>query len=124
MHCRSCGESDSDKFYPTNRARCKRCVSEQGGWYARKRKYGVTRDQYNTRLQEQDGVCAICQREDPHRALAVDHDHKTGEVRGLLCADCNTALGKFQDDPEVLHRAKTYLLKNFGLSVAFPVFIR
>jgi hypothetical protein len=62
----------------------------------------------------QGGRCAICGKVPRSRRLAVDHDHKTGEVRGLLCASgdfgCNKGLGYFNDDPELLRRAYEYLV--------------
>lgn len=70
-------------------------------------------------LVQQDGLCRICRR--PERALgrsgrvrplSVDHDHDTGKVRGLLCHGCNTALGKFNHDPEWLLAAVRYLEEN------------
>ncbi len=75
-----------------------------------KRKYGITPDDYERRLQGQGGGCAICGA--PPRAgqsLHVDHDHQTGRVRGLLCFNCNAGIGKFIDDPELLHRAGDYV---------------
>ncbi len=57
-------------------------------------------------LAEQDGLCAIC-REAP--ADQVDHDHATKRVRGLLCFNCNGALGQFRDRPELMLRAVAYL---------------
>jgi hypothetical protein len=74
------------------------------------RKYGVTVDEYDELLAAQGGVCAICGR--PPRddiSLHLDHDHTTGERRGLLCFKCNNALGDFDDDPERLLRAYVYL---------------
>lgn len=60
--------------------------------------------------QEQDNACAICHQPCPSgRALAVDHDHTTGAIRGLLCANCNRALGLLQDSPEVVASALAYL---------------
>lgn len=72
-----------------------------------RREYGLTLEQFDAMLTAQAGLCAICQREmtPPH----VDHDHSTGVVRGLLCQPCNTALGLFQDDPEILATAAAYL---------------
>jgi hypothetical protein len=73
--------------------------------------YGITLEQYNDLLAKQGGVCAICQ--GPHRGRGkfyhVDHDHKTGDVRGLLCHYCNTAIGSLKDDPALLEKAAAYL---------------
>lgn len=73
-----------------------------------KRRYGITFDQWTEMLIAQSGRCAICldPMVDPH----VDHDHSTGSVRGLLCTNCNTGLGKFKDSPDRLASAIQYLL--------------
>src|ERR1700752_5364959 len=70
------------------------------------RKYQVPEETYDRMLEAQDGLCAICLGPPTEkRALAIDHCHNTGRIRGLLCLRCNTALGKFKDDPEILTRA-------------------
>lgn len=75
-----------------------------------KRKYGITEEQYNELLLEQAGKCAICLKKPRTRALAVDHDHKTNEIRGLLCSRCNHGLlGNAHDSIEMLKRALDYL---------------
>ncbi len=62
-----------------------------------KRKYGITINDYEQMLKQQNGVCKICKGLDPSgRRLAVDHCHTTGVVRGLLCPSCNTALGRIE----------------------------
>ncbi len=65
---------------------------------------------YQRLLDEQQGVCAVCQRT-PEVAgkLHLDHDHATEQVRGLLCSGCNTGLGLFREDPAALRRAAEYL---------------
>jgi hypothetical protein len=74
------------------------------------RNYGVTPQQYRKMLSDQEGVCAICFQTNPGGdRLAVDHDHATGEVRGLLCHNCNIGLGNFHDDHQALQRAVEYL---------------
>lgn len=74
------------------------------------REFGITVEDYEAMLAAQGGVCAICAKEcRSGRRLAVDHDHVTGVVRGLLCLHCNLALGKFDDDPERIERALAYL---------------
>ncbi len=65
-------------------------------------------------LSRQDGVCAICGDPPGARALAVDHDHTTNQVRALLCTRCNTALGSARDDAEILSRMIDYLKKHKG----------
>jgi Recombination endonuclease VII len=75
------------------------------------RKYGIGLSQYNSMLDKQKGKCAICNCECPsNRRLSVDHSHKTGIVRGLLCIHCNQALGHFKDDPKLIRKAIDYLL--------------
>lgn len=79
-----------------------------------KLKFGITIDQYNAMEVEQNYICAICNRKDKcGRSLAVDHCHSTGKIRGLLCTDCNTALGLFNDSPGSLNRAIEYLNREY-----------
>lgn len=75
------------------------------------REYGITLDQYNQMFEEQEGKCAICGKHQSELkfALAVDHNHDTGEVRGLLCRKCNTGIGLFDDNKSLIHNALTYL---------------
>ena len=62
------------------------------------KRYNITLDQYNEMFNKQEGKCAICQKHQNElkKILYVDHDHKTGEVRGLLCKNCNVALGFYE----------------------------
>lgn len=70
----------------------------------------MTPEQWETLYQEQGGACAGCGREDDgSRKLAVDHNHKTGVVRGLLCFRCNTVVGKAGEDPAVLRTLAGYI---------------
>ena len=73
--------------------------------------YGLTVEQYMAMAEAQGHVCKICGKPetDKYGALHVDHDHQTSTVRGLLCGQCNTALGKFRDDPALLRAAIAYL---------------
>jgi len=92
--------------------RCKQCrngirnsdpeTKERKRRAALKHKYGITVEQYDSMLESQGGVCASCGLGEVRKEtenLAVDHDHKTGQVRALLCQKCNTALGLLDDDP-------------------------
>ena len=79
------------------------------------RKFGISLSKYSEMLAQQGNKCAICGQPETHmrggkvKALAVDHNHTTGAVRGLLCSDCNTGLGKFKDSRSVLKAAIAYL---------------
>lgn len=73
--------------------------------------YGITKEQYEELYAAQDGVCFICQRATGKtKKLAVDHDHKTGYVRGLLCSTCNKILGHLRDDDYAASRIVSYLM--------------
>jgi hypothetical protein len=83
-------------------------------------RYGISREEYDKMLDQQDGKCAICRKsevstyqrgttEGKLMALAVDHCHATGKVRGLLCSKCNRAIGLFEDDSELLRLAAEYI---------------
>ena len=87
-----------------------RCKGYQRN-YDLQRHYGITLDDYNRMFAEQNGCCAICSihQSELKKAFAVDHCHTTGKVRGLLCFKCNTALGLFKDDQDLLNKAIHYL---------------
>ena len=87
---------------------------EVGAAHARRyrlaRKFGLSLADYEALLEAQGGLCAICRCPCPTgKRLAVDYDHETGAVRGLLCAACNRGIGMFSDDPDRLRAALTYL---------------
>ena len=73
----------------------------------RRRRYGLTQVQYDILMLTQCGKCAICT--EVMEPSYVDHDHETGRIRGLLCRHCNTGLGCFKDNPELLVTAGEYL---------------
>lgn len=79
---------------------------ERKGYY--KRKFGITVEQYDEMLAAQNGACGICSKPPEKKRLAIDHDHETGAIRGLLCVPCNAALGVLE---ALLEEAKTYLAK-------------
>jgi len=73
---------------------------------------GITPDDYKKMLEGQNGKCAICGAIESHskgHRLAVDHDHETGKIRGLLCHNCNVGLGNFKDSPDLIRSAIEYL---------------
>lgn len=122
--------------------RCKVCVNENNRAYAaanseRSREWSrrrrlrswakkhlmLTDEQYEALLARADGRCEVCGREERTRSLnghsfdlAIDHDHVTLVVRGMLCRQCNTALGCAQDDPALLRKLADYLENPFGLA--------
>ena len=91
--------------------------------YVKQRKWqaaGVDAARYQEMLAAQGGVCAICSQPETHRDgltgkpkdLAIDHCHKTGKIRALLCSSCNTALGLFNDDQVLLAKAMAYVVNH------------
>lgn len=115
--CIQCGEAKSLSFFYKRKnynstgktyyqSTCKECADAyRKNWQSStigkecmrrgrlRHRYGITIEQYDFMLQAQGGVCKICLQEDPKGRLAVDHCHKTGRVRGLLCRICNNQLG-------------------------------
>lgn len=86
------------------------------------KKFSISLDDYYSLLESQDGKCAICKnaetarrRSGAIRALAVDHDHKTGRIRGLLCSSCNLSIGGLNEDISLLKRAIEYLETSLDL---------
>ena len=72
--------------------------------------YGLTSQEYIELHNSQDGKCAICKQEpSTKRGLHIDHDHKTGVVRGLLCHNCNIGIGNFLEDESIMLEAIKYL---------------
>lgn len=122
--CNRCGLTKPDCEFVKNRAtrtgfhiHCKPCHLEQTRESARKhhgsesqrqrkRRYGLDNPQIAWMVLEQGGGCALCS---AVTATHVDHDHRTGRVRGVLCFNCNNALGHCDDDPMVLEAAADYL---------------
>lgn len=116
--CKECEKARAKHYYHTqvivcperdNKSKTRDRVS------ALKRHYGLTIEDYDRMVQEQGGVCAICRNPESRSTngrvhhLCVDHDHRTGAVRGLLCRRCNRMLGVFKDDVTLLRDGLTYL---------------
>jgi hypothetical protein len=91
---------------------------EVGYWRAAEQKYGISRHEHERMLERQGGKCAICGAPDSCKGtdrLLVDHDHRTGKVRGLLCSPCNTVLGLVDDESGRLVSAAAYLMQHVNL---------
>ncbi|MFD9455486.1 endonuclease VII domain-containing protein [Streptomyces sp. NPDC059985] len=86
--------------------RCKVCRAAEGRASHLKRAYGMTEAERDAMVAAQNGLCGICLKAP---AVHVDHCHSTGRVRGVLCFNCNSAIGKLGDDPDTLRRAISYL---------------
>jgi hypothetical protein len=122
--CPDCGLTKPLEDFPRNKnskdgrhTYCKPCHNARGKetyerlyggtrHYHLKRRYGIGADEFDELVRQQGGVCAICGRENPEH---VDHDHETGEVRGILCFNCNGGLGQFRDSIDALLSAAAYL---------------
>ena len=119
--CPKCGE-----FRPTwqYKPRCKNCeicnskrrkrddgdARRKASWVHGLKKVGATPEMYERMFTEQNGLCAICVKPESNgRRLAMDHDHATGRIRGLLCRNCNMALGLLKDDVDRFVTAVGYL---------------
>lgn len=110
--CKTCQGEIAKKWFEENPDR-QLASKRRHNW----RSYGMTPEKYNQMLAEQGGVCAICGQDEPAAngrtgkkfLLSVDHDHATGEVRGLLCNRCNRAIGLMSDSTDLLKKAIYYL---------------
>jgi hypothetical protein len=129
--CKDCGESKPQTdYYKTGEylhSRCKSCHNKKSIQWSKenpkavakirrraklKSKYGISVEEYDKMFKEQDGKCYLCNNAHERRPLNVDHDHKTGEVRKLLCDKCNMALGLVDDNSELLQRMANYVSTN------------
>lgn len=88
---------------------CKSCRSTYRSEICRGKFRNVLSDEQLKQLKKDTTECIICGAKE---RLVVDHDHKTGKVRGMLCNHCNRGLGHFRDDPDVLEFARIYLLSS------------
>jgi hypothetical protein len=117
----------SPSYTPRKQSWCKNCINAHKRATRTplsmrdeklRRKYGITIKQYDRMLQSQSGVCAVCKAPETRREgrskrggichLAVDHDHKTGRPRALLCHACNVSLGQLHEDPQRIKALLSY----------------
>lgn len=104
--CRECSNAYNRRWTKSDGFK----LGQKARRYRLKWRYGVTLEQYEAMLNRQGGVCAVCRgASSKGTKLAVDHCHDTGAVRGLLCDNCNRAIGLLGDDADVLRRAAEYL---------------
>ena len=108
--CKVCSSKSATSWRTRNKQRIKQNTRKNNY----KRQYGITIDDWNEMFEEQHGCCAICgkhQSDDPMR-LHVDHNHETGQIRDLLCSNCNRMLGCAKEDAVILGKAIEYLNKH------------
>ena len=134
--CRSCSEMFKPLSGNTFYCKSDECQKQRRKHHLRlrqnhamKRKFGVTVEQFTAMSEYQDHKCKICGEEETAlsnqgngevKRLSIDHDHDTGQIRGLLCNKCNTGLGGFQDNVETLQRAILYLEGSKNSTVYIP----
>ena len=107
-------ETPFSKEVGPNAKRTKYCSRKCHDTAKRVNRYGMTFQDLNNRIKDQNGKCLICKREFSNmlpKNINIDHDHETGEVRGILCVNCNQGLGQFREDVESLKAAIEYLNK-------------
>lgn len=98
---------EAQKRYRQNNLEKTKQMSREGHI---RRKFGLTVEEYESMLNSQNKVCAICKQDcNTGNRLAVDHNHKTGKIRGLLCKNCNTSIGLLKENINVLENAIIYL---------------
>lgn len=108
--CKECVKDRRRRHYQENPEYYQQYRDNVQRYVHLRRTYGVEQPTYERFLKDQGGVCAICESPPAElRQLQLDHDHKTGKPRGLLCARCNTMLKYFGDRPEGLQRVMEYV---------------
>lgn len=109
--CKNCQNITSERWRKNNRSKFLNSVKEA----SLKRAFNISLNEYKKLFKDQKGLCAICNKKEQRKIgnkicdLSVDHDHKTGKVRGLLCNQCNNGIGRFKDNITYLEKAIDYL---------------
>lgn len=113
--CKRCGVLVNNKSERgANWHLCKPCLRERNRLKRVQERYGLTPEQMSELEVTHEGICAICGQEPTPVGLVVDHCHKTGKVRGLLCLPCNWMLGNAKDDPDRLNAGAAYLVSHWS----------
>lgn len=113
--CTRCGRTPPDVSFGAKsnghrRSHCRNCANIGNSMSKTYHRYGVRPSETQVILYNQDGKCGICGESTIN--LCIDHDHRTGKVRGLLCTNCNVGLGHFRDDPLRLVAAIEWLRRS------------
>ena len=119
IYCRDCQRKINKRnrsapgFNEKRRPTRKQYKDRDRNWRL-KTMYGITLEDFNLMFNLQNKVCKLCGSDKSDKNnFVVDHCHKTGKIRGILCSYCNRALGMFKDDPEILTKAIRYINGNF-----------
>ena len=106
IYCNECRKINNARWSSQNEDRRKLLAKKHNLL-----KFGLTPERYLSMLADQNGLCALCKGKPSKRygSLAVDHNHRNGRIRGLLCNSCNVALGHFRDSESLLMSAIAYL---------------
>lgn len=123
-HCYLCSQDKEDSSFYDRAIVCKPCHNKRGRVWAQnnkdkvsnyaykgriRRQYNLSEEEYKVLYEKQKGACKICSLVPNKKRLHVDHCHSTGNVRGLLCENCNRGLGMFKDNINLLKSAQDYL---------------
>jgi len=111
--CKPCSAQDTKNWYSVNKNKAKDTRL--------KANYGIGLNEYNARLLAQDYMCPICNKQLKEGSFGpdspvVDHCHTSGDVRGIICNECNRGLGYFRDNPIALYNAAIYLENHYAVS--------
>ena len=127
QECSNCRKKKDPTKFRKHRRACRACEAEYNKRWRESdpdsalrnkrsslRRYGITLEDYQALLAKQEGKCAICGNGQSSKfvSLDVDHCHRTGKVRGLLCSNCNSGLGRFSDKVTLLKSAIKYIRKH------------
>ena len=112
--CKDCNRKDKKKYYKENKEALQEYAKRNKDVERNRRllnEFGITLDDYYRIINDQGGGCAMCgiTEEEYGRSLSVDHNHVTGEVRGVLCNNCNLGLGMLKDNIDILRAGLKYL---------------
>lgn len=120
-HCKKCRHNwkmEHKDYYRQYRENNKATILPKQKDCDLRKKFGITLEQFNQILEEQNGVCAICGKKETRVCrgtkcrLSVDHNHETGKIRELLCSNCNVMLAKCNENIEWLDKIKNYIIKH------------
>ena len=114
MRCTKCNRTKTGRHYSYRKTICNLCYKKSPAYRKTRDRYlratyGISIELYEAMLTYSGGKCWICGGKSGGKNLAVDHNHRNGRVRGLLCKRCNTTIARWKDDAETMQRAANYI---------------